>query len=473
MSHYVHKGRFVLPAVLAVLLCMAVPAPTCAAGRDPDLSTAFVAIAKQNIPAVVHIDITERREVANPLLPFENDPFFRYFFGTPKMPKKFRQEVRGLGTGMIMDPRGFILTNYHVAGGATKIEVLLTDGRRLPAKLVGGDPKTDLAVIRVEVSDRLPFVTFGDSDAMEVGEWVATIGVPRGLDHTVTQGIISAKHRTGVLDPTSYQDFLQTDAAINPGNSGGPLLNLRGEVIGITSAIVSTSGGFEGIGFAIPSNMAVHISRILMEKGKVERGWVGVSIMDVTYDEAKKLGMSGVKGAQVAEVLEHSPAAKAGLRKGDVILSYDGHEVRDAAAMRNTVSFTPVGRRVELTVLRDGKERRLELTIGKMEEATQVFLGDAETKLGASFRPVTAKEGEPYGIGANQAALVTSVKPLGPLAEAGIEVDDIVVGINGQPLSNVRDFAELVSSLPAGQQISLLVVDHRSGNEGMVRVKVR
>jgi serine protease Do len=247
-----------------------------------DLTTAIIQVAKQNIPAVVHIEVTESQEVENPFAPFGNDPFFRRFFGVPNMPRKFKRELKGLGTGMIIDSQGHILTNHHVAGGATKIEVLLSDGRRYPAKLVGTDPNTDLAVIHIDAQGPLPYVTFGDSDKVEVGEWVVAIGHPRGLDQTVTQGIISAKHRRGITDPSGYQDFLQTDTAINPGNSGGPLLNLKGEVIGVNAAIASESGGFEGIGFTIPSNIAVHVAKTLIAHGKVERGWLGVSIQDLT-----------------------------------------------------------------------------------------------------------------------------------------------------------------------------------------------
>ena len=248
-----------------------------------DLSTAIAKVAKETIPAVVHIEVTQRQEVNNPFLPFENDPFFHYFFDVPHhMPRKFKRELKGLGSGMIMDAQGHILTNNHVVAGANEIQVLLSDGQYYPAKLVGTDPKTDLAVIQIKADENLPFVTFGDSDEMKVGNWVVAIGAPQGLDQTVTQGIISAKHRRGILDPSSYQDYLQTDAAINPGNSGGPLLNLQGKVIGVNAAIVSESGGFEGIGFAIPSNMAVHIADALIKNGKVERGWLGVSIRGLT-----------------------------------------------------------------------------------------------------------------------------------------------------------------------------------------------
>jgi len=219
-------------------------APAAEQPKSVDLRTAIVHVAKETIPAVVHIEVTQSQEVANPLLPFSTDPFFRRFFNAPQMPKKFKRETKGLGTGMIIDGQGHILTNHHVAGGADKIDVVLSDGRQYSAKRIGTDPKTDLAVIKISAEGPLPYVSFGDSDKVEVGEWVVAIGHPRGLDQTVTQGIISAKHRQGISDPGSYQDFLQTDAAINPGNSGGPLLNLQGEVIGVNAVIVSESGGF-------------------------------------------------------------------------------------------------------------------------------------------------------------------------------------------------------------------------------------
>jgi len=259
---YAYARNYLFVAfVLTVLVLGAQSFPVLAAEKSVDLSTAIIQVAKQNLPAVVYVEVTESREVANPMLPFESDPFFRRFFGVPKMPKKFKQEMKGLGSGMILDAEGHILTNFHVAGGATKLEVVLADGSKYPAKLVGGDSKTDLAVIQISAKERLPHITFGDSDKVEVGEWVVAIGAPRALEKSVTQGIISAKHRRGVTDPTSYQDFLQTDAPINPGNSGGPLLNLYGEVIGVNAAIATQSGGFEGIGFTIPSNMANRLRR--------------------------------------------------------------------------------------------------------------------------------------------------------------------------------------------------------------------
>jgi serine protease Do len=291
--------------------------------------SAIAQVAKESIPAVVHIDVTQRREIAAPLLPFGNGPFFHFFFNGPQPPQKFKQELRGLGTGMLIDHKGNILTNNHVVAGATEINVLLADGTSSPAKLVGTDPKTDLAVIHIDAGKSLPALTFGDSDQMAVGDWVVAIGHPRGLDQTVTQGIISAKHRRGVLDPTSYQDYLQTDAAINPGNSGGPLLNLSGQVVGVNAAIASASGGFEGIGFAIPSNMAVHVARAL-----------------------------------ITEVVPGSPAEKAGLKKEDLVVRFKGVAIEDAAALQRSVGNTPVDHTVGLTVLRDGNPVDLTVTIG-------------------------------------------------------------------------------------------------------------
>ncbi len=264
------KSRSVaLVAAAAIVIAGALPA------NAQSLITAIQDVAKVAIPSVVHIEVVEKQSVANPLMPFENDPFFQYFFGnTGKMPRTFEREIQGLGSGIIMDTQGHILTNSHVVNGATKMTVVLSDGRKFSdrsVRLVGVDTKTDLAVIQIMSRESFPPLRFGDSDRVDVGQWVVAIGHPRGLDQTVTQGIISAKHRRGLGEPSSYQDFLQTDAAINPGNSGGPLLNLSGEVIGVNAAIMSQSGGFEGIGFATPSNIALRVARQLIGGGKARR----------------------------------------------------------------------------------------------------------------------------------------------------------------------------------------------------------
>jgi len=438
-----------------------------------DLSTAIAKVAKETIPAVVHIEVTQRQEVNNPFLPFENDPFFHYFFDVPHhMPRKFKRELKGLGSGMIMDAQGHILTNNHVVAGANEIQVLLADGQYYPAKLVGTDPKTDLAVIQIKADENLPYVTFGDSDEMKVGNWVVAIGAPQGLDQTVTQGIISAKHRRGILDPSSYQDYLQTDAAINPGNSGGPLLNLQGKVIGVNAAIVSESGGFEGIGFAIPSNMAVHIADALIKNGKVERGWLGVSIRDLTPGLQKSMKLNVSKGALIAEVAKDGPADEAGLQKNDVVTAYQGKEIPDASSLQNQVANTSIGQEITLTVFRKGKSRDVKVTIGNLQDAVKKLAASLNKRLGVVVRSVTEKEAQEYGLHESKGVAITSVQPDGILGKAGFEVNDIILGINGQPVSDVQSFVNLIESLTPRHWVQFLVLDHRTGQTGYIRVMV-
>jgi serine protease Do len=445
-----------------------------AAERTPqDLSNVYVQIAKKVIPSVVHIEVTARQEVANPFLPFENDPFFRYFFNTPDSSKKFKRDVKGLGTGMIIDSNGNILTNYHVAGGATKIDVLLADGEKYSAKLIGGDPKTDLAVIRINAKKQLPYVAFGNSDKIEVGEWIMAIGHPRGLDQTVTHGIISAKHRRGITDPSSYQDFIQTDAAINPGNSGGPLLNLNGEVIGVNTVIVSSSGGFEGIGLAIPSNIATHVAKTLIAHGKVERGWLGVSAQDLTPDLAKTLGITVSKGALVNDIMKGSPAEKVGIKKDDVITIFNGKPVSDGNMLRNEVAVTPIGKEVRLTVLRSQKTYDFVVRIGDLRGATASISAAVKEKLGGEVRTSTQKEANKYQLDQGQGIVITKVEQNGPLGKAGFEVGDMMLEINGQEITGIESFAELVISLKSNQRITLLALDGKTGKTGYIQVVVR
>lgn len=435
-----------------------------------DLRTAIIRVAQQTIPAVVHIEVTERRTVPNPMLPFESDPFFRYFFNFRGSPRELQREVKGLGTGMLIDAQGHILTNNHVAGGATKIAVLLDNGKKYPATLVGADPKTDLAVIKIDASETLPCVTFGDSDKVEVGEWVVAIGHPRGLDQTVTQGIISAKHRQGITDPNTYQDFLQTDAAINPGNSGGPLLNLNGEVIGVNAAIASQSGGSEGIGFAIPSTMATHVAKALIAHGKVERGWLGVTVQDLTPDLAQTFGVKFAHGALVSEVAKNGPAEKAGLKQGDIIIAYNGKEVPDSAMLRNEAASTPGGEKASVSIIRDGKEQEIMITAGKLEDATQALAASLKDRLGAEFTPVSSKEVKKYRLPAQQGVVITRLDPQGALAEAGLEKNDIILAINRQPIADIEDLIELMRTIPPRQPAILFVLDHRTGNTGSLKL---
>ena len=476
LMKYLSRSGAVLVPVFIVLFLVESPlwGQTGVKRRQPvDLASAIVQVAKQNIPAVVHIDVMERQEVSSPSFPFETDPLFRYFFGEPRTPKKYQRELRGLGTGMIIDANGHILTNHHVAGGATRIEVSLSDGRKLPGKLVGSDSKTDLAVIRVSAKEPLPFITFGDSDRMEVGEWVIAIGHPRGLDQTVTQGIISAKHRRGITDPTSYQDFLQTDAAINPGNSGGPLLNLYGEVIGVNTAITSQSGGSEGIGFAIPSNMASHVAKRIITSGKVERGWLGVSVQDLTPDLAKSLGVNVTRGAVVNDVVKGGPADRGGLRKGDVIVALQGNEIIDGSALRNIAALTPIGQEVRLSAIRDGRKQDFVLKVGNLQEAVKFTADVTKERFGAEMKALPPKDAERYGLDVKQGVVIAWVDPKGPLGSVGFEIGDVILAINGQTITGLDTFMELAASLRPRQRVSLVALDKRTGNTGSVQIVLR
>jgi len=442
-------------------------------GSNLDLVTAVVQVAKSNIPAVVHIEITEGREVPNPFFPFSGSPFFRKFFGLPKhMPKKFERKLIGVGTGMIIDAQGHILTNNHVVAGASKIQVTLADGKKYPAKVIGTDPKTDLGVIQIPHDKPLSSVTFGDSDRVQVGQWVVAIGQSRNLSQSVTQGIISAKHRTGITDPSDYQDFLQTDAAINPGNSGGPLLTLRGQVIGINSAIMSQSGGFEGIGFAIPSNMAVHVVNALIKHGKVERGWLGVSIQDLTPDLAKSFGLETTKGALIADVTQGGPADTAGLKRGDVVLGYQKTDVADAAALRNRVANTPIGKEIKITVWRDKKEQEFSIKIGNLQDMFKMIKDSLKDLLGVEVRPVSVQEIDQYGLSAGGGVTIEWIDPKGVLGRAGFEVGDIILAINSQSIQDLEGLANIVNALPRHQEIVFLALDHRTGQVGYVKATI-
>jgi serine protease Do len=463
---------FVILLGAAFVLATQVHTPQ-AQSQQTNLVTAIEAVAKQAVPAVVHIEVTERQEIANPLLPFENEPFFKYFFGSPKMPKSFKREISGLGTGIIIDDSGHILTNYHVVGGATDIKVLFADGRQFTGKSVktiGTDQKTDLALIQIVEKGPFPHLSLGDSNKMEVGQWVVAIGHPRGLDQTVTQGIISAKHRTGISDPSSYQDYLQTDAAINPGNSGGPLMNLNGEVIGINAAILSESGGFEGLGFAIPSNIAVHIAQELIKNGKVIRGWLGVSLQNITPELAKSFGLSSNKGALVAEVIKGGPADHAGMKQGDVIIAYQGNPVDDPSSLRNSVSLAPVGSEVKLTVVRNGAKQDVTVKVASQEEQEKAVASSLKQQFGIEVRPLAPHEANEYGLQSQSGLAVVEVAPESPFGKAGFEKGDIILQIEDNPVDSPDTLYALLNTLKQKHKVTVLAVDHKSGQSGIVQI---
>ena len=389
------------------------------------------------------------------------------------MPKQFEREVTGLGSGILIDSKGHILTNSHLVNGATKMKVVLSDGRKFTdasVKVIGVDTKTDLAVVKISDRGNFPFAAFGDSDKVEVGQWVVAIGHPQGLDQTVTQGIISAKHRRGISDPSNYQDFLQTDAAINPGNSGGPLLNLDGEVIGVNAAIMSSSGGFEGIGFSIPSNMALHVAKRLMASGKVERGWLGMTIQNLTPELAESFRMSSNKGVLVANVLKDGPAEKAGIKRGDIITAYRQMPVEDPDGLRNEVALAPVGQSVTLTTLRDGLSREINVVVSSDMKEGKAVLNSVAERFGVEVKSVGDKEAKRYGLNDTKGVIASRISPDGSFGKAGVERDDIILQINQSDVASPEQFGEVLSTTPPRKGIVLTVIDHRSRKAGIVRL---
>ena len=317
------------------------------------LEDAIINVAEAVVPAVVNITVEQASQRRNP------------YRRSPSRPNPF---VQGVGSGMVIDRAGHILTNNHVVDEARRITVRFTSGEEFQARLVGSDPHTDLAVIKINPTMELKYISFADSDELRIGQWVVAIGSPRGLDQTVTVGVISARNRSriGLLGPSGYEDYIQTDAAINPGNSGGPLVDLRGRVVGVNSAILSTTGGFQGIGLSIPSNMAIEVANELIGSGRVVRGWLGVSIQNLDSGRARELGLEISSGAYIPEVIEGSPAERAGIKQGDVIVKYQGEEVSSSTDLRNRVASTRVGTEAEVTVIRRGQEKTLMVKIGRL-----------------------------------------------------------------------------------------------------------
>ena len=431
-----------------------------------ELTTAIADVAQKAIPTVVHIEVTQRVEVPLPSSPFESDPFFRYFFGGSQGSRRDRREMHGIGTGMIIDSEGHILTNHHVVSGATKISITMDSGEEFEAKIVGTDPKTDLAVIKIAPPQNIHFLTFGNSDKLRVGEWVVAIGNPRGLEHTVTAGIISAKHRAGISDPSSYQDYIQTDAALNPGNSGGPLLNLNGEVVGVNAAIISESGGFEGISFAIPSNMAMGIVEALIKTGKVVRGWLGLSIQEMNPSLARTMNLPVSKGALVTEVFKGGPAEKAGIRQGDFIDNLDGIPLESANDFRNRLAASRVGKSVEIGVWRKGENVLIQAVVEAYKPLPRTIATDLNNKLGIAIKEISIMEARRKQLDSREGVIVTKVDNQGAGGRAGIEPGDIIYQINNHTVRSLRDYNRIIEKIPRGEEILLLIRDTRSGEVG-------
>ncbi len=425
----------------------------------------FAAIVRSNSDSVVNITTTGSGDEADDALPLdfpEDSPFGDLFkrFGIPKeaLPKGVpHDKVRGIGSGFVLSPDGYIMTNHHVIAKAKEVRVKLTDKREFVAKVVGTDELADIALLKIEASGLTP-VRIGDPSRLEVGDWVLAIGAPFGLERTATQGIVSAKGRA--LPNENYVPFIQTDVPINPGNSGGPLFNLNGEVVGVNSQIYSRSGGYMGLSFAIPINVAMHVADQLKTAGKVTRGWLGLSLQEVTHDLARSFGLEQPRGALVADVDANGPAKAAGLQPGDVILAANGKPISTSADLPPMVGASRPGTPIELTVLRDGRERTVSVTTGTLPDGKTSELADAgeptgRGRLGIAVGELTREQRERLGVPSG-GVLVARVGD-GPAREAGVRPGDVLLKLNGNEIRSAADLREQVDKLPPDKPVALQI----------------
>lgn len=472
-----------LTIVLWSLLCLLVgfsaitlvgPLPVSQAqtsGVLPSAPESFAPLVKRTGPSVVNISTVKTIKAPGqmPSSPFgPGDPFKDFFdrYFRDQMPRDYKQQA--LGTGFIIDKEGYILTNNHVVEQSDDIKVKLANDKEFAAKIIGKDPKTDLALIKIDADQSLVPLSLGDSDDLEVGDWVVAIGNPFGLGNTVTTGIVSAKFRN--IGAGSYDNFIQTDASINPGNSGGPLLNTAGEVIGINTLIYSQSGGNIGIGFAIPINMAKKLLPQLKE-GKVVRGWLGVMIQEITSELKEKLGLKDDKGALVADVPAGGPADKAGIKRGDVIVSFDGKEIKTMKELPFLVASTPVGKTVFVEVIRDGKKIRLEVKIRELQEEDEsTATVDEAAKLGMIVQEITPDLARNFSLSEKSGLVVVQVENGSPASEAGIRAGDLILEVDRQTVKDLKDYQQKIESYKAGDAI-LFLIKHQ-GNTIFVTLKV-
>jgi serine protease Do len=449
-------------------------APASAVSETPMIPENFTDLARMVRPGVVNIQVVKkvknvdfgfRRFPGNPF--GDQNPFGDFFgpFSEGNPPRGYKQQ--GVGSGFVMNKEGYILTNNHVVEDADQIKVKLANGKEYDGKVVGRDPKTDLALVKINGASDLHPLQMGNSDDLKVGSWVVAVGSPFGLEQTVTAGIISAKGR--VIGSGPYDDFIQTDASINPGNSGGPLINMKGQVVGVNTAIIAEG---KGIGFAIPINMAKEIAPQLQEKGHVTRGWLGVSIQEVTPELAKSFDLKEKKGALVAQVVSGSPAEKVGIEQGDVIIEFDGKEIADSKDLPRIVASTPVGKAVTIKLSRNGKVLDRQVKIGEMEEKAEVAKTPSTKKsLGIKVQNLTPEIARELGLKKETGVVVTHVEPESPAADAGIRTGDVIQEINRKPVKNVDDFVQKVEK--AKNQDNILLLLQRGQNNLFAAVTVK
>lgn len=450
-------------------------------------SNGFADVAKAVTPAVVNITTVMVEKVSDGRsIPDELREKMEEFFGGPGGPfgpRGFRgpqgpSEPRGhrgggQGSGVIVSADGYVLTNNHVIEGAREVTVTLPDKREFKGRIIGTDPKTDLAVVKID-GQNLPTVAWGDASKLQVGEYVLAVGNPFGLNSTVTLGIVSALGR-GRMGITQYEDFIQTDAAINPGNSGGALVNTKGELVGINTAIFSQTGGYQGVGFAVPTSMSKPIYESLVKNGKVVRGYLGIGIQDLNQDLAKSFGIQETKGALVSDVKDESPADQGGLKEGDIITAYQGSAVEDAVVLQRLVTKTVVGTKVAVKVIRDGHEKDLMVTIGEQPETTRIAKAETgETDYafaGVAVQDLDRDTAKELGLkGKGQGVVVTKVEPDSGAEKAGLMPGDVIREINRQPVKSVKDFEKVSSSVKKGENVLILI--NRRGTALFLSAKV-
>lgn len=437
----------------------------------------FTELAKEARPGVVNIRTVKTLKGEGPVFRhFFGNPFggrnpFEDFFGPHDQGRPFRNfKQQSLGSGFIIDRKGYIATNNHVIEGADQIRVKLADGKEFDAKILGRDPKTDLALIKIPPSDGLVSLKMGDSGELSVGTWVLAIGSPFGLEQTVTAGIVSAKGRTIGAGP--YDDFIQTDASINPGNSGGPLLNMKGEVIGINTAIMSRSGGNNGIGFAIPTSLAKGIIEELKNNGEVTRGWLGVGIQDLTPKLREYYDVPEGEGVLVIEVYSGDPAEKGGIESGDVIIAVDGKRVTSARELSRAIGNSPVGKRTTITIFRNGKNRKMTVKLAKRQDSDMREKGESDDadELGLELKELAPERAWKYGFSKEErGVLVTHVRPGSKGAQAGILRGDLIKEINHTRLATLRDYDNGLEKAKTGKSIHLLI---KRPNTGLLAMKI-
>jgi len=417
------------------------------------LSRAFQTVAKRAEPSVVHI--TQLRTV--PLYTRDG------FFGMPMLSGQSELRPSGLGSGNIVTSDGYILTNNHVVKGSEQLKVRLVDGREFPAKLVGRDEATDLAVIKIDAKNLTP-IDLGDSDRLEVGEWVVALGSPLGLSNSVTAGIVSAKGRSGISGLQDYQDFIQTDAAINPGNSGGALVNLEGKLVGVNSAIASRSGGYEGIGFAIPSNVAKTVMQSIISSGRVSRGWLGIDLEDVQGTASSQ------RGVRVAQILETGPAASSGLKPGDIVTEFNGRTVEDSARLRSLIALTPPGTKVDVGVVRDGKRVNIATQLGDQSKQLAAAIGGtAIADLGLTVRTLTRDEARKLNYRNVKGVVVLRVEPASRADNAEFMRGDIIVSIDDRQVDDTQQLQETLGTADYANGVRFGVI--RGRQRGSIEVR--